>query len=159
MTTTGVMSSLVIASETGSNTLAIEIGFTQGVAGPRGYWAVDRAFKLREITLPILDGRISLDLAEANTFFVLLTEDVTEIDYINLPEPGVTIRVQLYIQQDEVGGRVVTGWPLSTQTAAGLGLLLSPEPGALDSIVLDTFDGGETVQLNLVGLNYRHLNR
>lgn len=135
----------------------VNIKFTQGMAGPRGTWAVDRSFQLRQLPLSIHNGRIEIDFSEANTYYILMTENITEVVYSALPPPEVSVRVQLYLEQDATGGRYITGWPPGSQTPGGIIPILSQDPGALDSIVIDTFDGGATSQINIVGQKYSPL--
>lgn len=123
--------------------------------GRPGTWGVDKAFQLRQIMLPVENGRVVLDLAEANTFLLVLDQHVSEIVYNNLPVPGVSVRVQVFVEQDTTGHWLLSGWPDTTRTSGGIAPDFSYEPGARDSFVLDTFDGGETVHLNLVGLDYK----
>lgn len=142
----------IIEVVTQSGPAVVEV-LVPGIAGP--VWDYSKAFLLRQMSLPILDGRLEIDFAAANTAFVLLTEDVDEIAFVGVPQPGVSGRVQLYVQQDEVGGRLLRGWPSNVWVASETLMDNSLAPNARDSYVLDTFDGGTTVHLNLVGLSYR----
>lgn len=125
--------------------------------GQPGTWGVDKAFKLKQLAVPIVAGVLRLDLAKANTVVVLLDQNVTSVVYENFPPAGQSVRLQVYLQQDSFGHRTIAGWPSSTRTAGGIPPDFSYEPGRRDSFVIDTFDGGETVHLNLVGLDYKPL--
>lgn len=122
-----------------------------GPAGPRGTWGVDQAFQLRQLSLPVAAGAVTIDLSAANTVFVLLEENVTSIQFTNLPPAGVSVRVQIYVQQDETGGRSFGGWPAGVYPVDSSVPEASPTPHMRSSFVLDTFDGGASVQLSLVG--------
>jgi hypothetical protein len=125
--------------------------------GRPGTWGVDRAFLLKQIVVPIDQGKIVLDLKQANTFLLVLDQHVHTIEYANVPPAGTSARIQVYVEQNGLGHWTLEGWPPSTRTPGGIFPDFSYDPGRRDSFVLDTFDGGETVHLNLVGLDYKPL--
>lgn len=121
------------------------------IEGPPGTWSAGEAFVLRKMSVPIVAGQVEIDMSDANTFFILLTENITSISFTNLPVPDKSIRVQVYLQQDLVGGRTVTGWPAGTYPADNIAPEIGAGPRERTGLTLDTFDGGASVQLNLVG--------
>lgn len=141
---------LTLKGLTGETSVAVSAIVIEGPPGPEGVWGVDRAFELRQLSLPIDAGKVVIDCDDANTVFVYLDEDVTEIEFTNLPPAGVSLRMQLYFQQDGVGARNVAGWPSSVYPADDIPPPISPVPNMRSSLVIDTFDGGVSWQLCLV---------
>ena len=74
------------------------------------------------------------------------------LSFVDWPAAGRSQRVAVYFVQDATGGRVAT-WP-AVKWPDGAAPALSLQPGAIDCVVFDSYDGGETVFANLVGEGY-----
>lgn len=111
------------------------------------------AFGAVVLPVAVASRAIALDLSRATTFRVLLTDDVAAIGITGFATPGEAVRVTIYFVQDATGGRSIAGWPAEVAWTGGAPLL-TPTPGAVDCVVLDTLDGGATIYGNLVGLAY-----
>lgn len=98
-------------------------------------------------------GALIFDFERANTFIVDLIGNVTSVAFMNVPKAGATIRSTIYFRQDATGGRTVSGWPAAVKWVSGAPTFTATA-GAVDCVVIDTFDGGATVFGNLVGQNY-----
>ncbi len=122
-----------------------------GPQGPIGEWQVNTAFKLKKILVPIVAGAVTLNLSAANTFLILLNQSITSISFSNLPPVDQSVRIQLYVQQDGVGGHTMSGWPAGVLPADSIAPEIDLDPNMRSGLTLDTFDGGASVQLNFVG--------
>lgn len=111
------------------------------------------AFGAMVLPVAVASGAIGLDLSRATTFRVLLTDDVEAIGITGFAAPGEAVRVTIYLVQDVIGGRSIAGWPAEVAWTGGAPVL-TPTPGVVDCVVLDTLDGGATIYGNLVGLAY-----
>jgi hypothetical protein len=119
-----------------------------GVASPS---AATLALSLAAPSLAPVGGEVAIDVSKGNTFVVAL-DAAAAIALTNWPAAGRSQRVAVYFVQDSVGGRVAT-WP-AVKWPDGQAPALSTAPGAIDCVVFDSFDGGETVFGNLVGEGY-----
>lgn len=126
---------------------------TGGGVGQSGSGLASQALALVAIPIQPGAGRLTLDLSQANTFRVTLTQSVTMIELTNLPASGKSERVTVYFAQDGAGSRTVSGWT-GVRWSGGEAPTLSTTPYAVDCIVLDVMDSGATVLGNLVGLSY-----
>ncbi|MFO1151016.1 MAG: hypothetical protein U1E62_21790 [Alsobacter sp.] len=79
-------------------------------------------------------GVLHIDFAAGQSFLVDLHEHVTSVVFDNLPSPGKSQGVELYLQQDEVGGWTVA-WPEARWPGAVPGEL-STDPLSLDIAVV-----------------------
>ena len=104
-------------------------------------------------TATVVDGKLTLPVSVANTFSVRLDQDVTQVEFVGWPE-GVSERVVLYLEQGPGGPYTVDGWPYGTLSPGGVKPTLTAAPGAVDALVLDTVDGGDTVYLNVIAYDY-----
>lgn len=71
----------------------------------------------------------------------------------NVSNAAVVASLEFVITQDSTGGWVIT-WPDTVVWPAGTAPTLSAAPGAVDRVVLATYDGGTTWYGDLVGLGY-----
>ena len=117
-------------------------------AGSPGDLSLDQS-----IAAPVVDGVLSLNVAQADTFRIDLAGDVTSVVLTGWPASGLSKRVAIYFVQDAVGSRAVT-WPAAWKWSAGVAHALSTDPGAIDCFVFVSIDGGATVFGNVVGLAY-----
>lgn len=110
--------------------------------------------KYLQTNATIVGGVLTIDASAASTYFVLLDQDVTSIQFINWPAVGQSQRIAIYTQQDATGTRQFTGWPVQTLTPENNTLLVTALPSAIDCFVVDSFDSGNTIFATLVGTNY-----
>jgi hypothetical protein len=108
-------------------------------------------YSKREITAT--SSLLEIDVSLATTFVVTLQTDV-EISITGWPADGKTQRVALYFKQDEVGNRKITAWPLNTKWSFGEYPVLTSAPNAIDCVVIDSFDRGDSIFGGIVGIAY-----
>jgi hypothetical protein len=118
--------------------------------GEPGTWSAGEVFLLKQMTLVPVAGVLTIPFDAANTFRVALTADITSIAFSGAPVAGVSVRVQLYFDQPQGGGFTVSGWPSHVYPAEQTTPVVDPGSKMRTSLVLDTFDGAVSVQLNLV---------
>ncbi|MGD0642169.1 MAG: hypothetical protein ABSC22_15585 [Roseiarcus sp.] len=109
------------------------------------------ALTLQAVSLAPIAGAVAIDVAKGNTFVVAMNASAA-ISFLNWPPAGRSQRVAVYFVQDAIGGRVAS-WP-AVKWPDGQAPALSIEPGAIDCVVFDSFDGGANVFGNLVGEGY-----
>ncbi|MGD0564550.1 MAG: hypothetical protein ABSA66_15845 [Roseiarcus sp.] len=109
------------------------------------------ALTLKAVTLAPIAGAVAIDLSQGNTFVVEMNASAT-LSFLNWPAAGRSQRVAVYFVQDATGSRVAA-WP-AVKWPDGAAPALSLSPNAIDCVVFDSFDGGETVFANLVGEGY-----
>ncbi|WP_293857229.1 hypothetical protein [uncultured Alsobacter sp.] len=106
-----------------------------------------------QVNITPVAGVLTIDLALGQTFNVgPLTTDITSLVFLNRPLAGTNRRIELVVQQDNVGNRQIqrTAWPAGSQSASGLVPGLSATPNAKDLVVIElgatstlvTFIGG-----------------
>lgn len=97
-------------------------------------------------------GKISIDPTEGNITKLTVTENVTNIEVLNIPENG-ELKLQLELKQDPVTPRGFT-WLINNITPkAPTGTLptLTPTIDAVDEYIIKTNDGGATWFLFTIG--------
>jgi len=99
-------------------------------------------------------GVLALTVSLVNTFELTLDQNVTSVTVDSWPSSNKSERVVLYVTQGPEGPYTITGWPDGTLTASGAPIELTPRVGAVDCIVIDTPDGGDTLFANLIGSDY-----
>lgn len=99
-------------------------------------------------------GAVVLPISQANTINLILTGNASSMAFDQWPAPGISERVTVYVRQDSVGGRVISGWPTAIKWTGGIPVL-STTPNAIDCLVFDSLDGGATIFGNLVGQSYQ----
>jgi len=85
---------------------------------------------------------IELDLATGNSFTTTLTENITTVTLSNPPASGTYGELIWKIIQDSTA-RTIT-YPASVKWAGGTAPTVSTASGAIDIVVLKTWDGGTT---------------
>lgn len=149
VTTTG--DAIVVVQGIGGDVIEVAPGTAQGMKGDKGDTPDIASYIKQDITLT--SGNLVIDAKKASTFFIVLTQDVTSVTVLNWPT-GRSQRIAVYTQQDAVGGRTMTGFPVGTRWAFGLTPDFTPTPFAIDCLVLDSFDGGNTIFGATVGNDY-----
>jgi hypothetical protein len=135
----------VVAAPSGASVAA-----QAGGVSVSGQSAAALALTLQAVSLAPVDGEVAIDVSQGNTFVVAMNA-AAAVRFVNWPA-GRAQRVAVYFVQDAVGDRVAS-WP-PVKWPDGQPPMLSTAPGAIDCVVFDTFDGGETVFANLVGEGY-----
>lgn len=129
----------------------------RGAEGPQGPTPDISVYNV-DTDVSVSNGTLTLDAEGATTFFVTLDQNITSIQVNNWPDAGKTQRIAIYLKQDSVGGRVVTNWPSQTRWSYGVAPLLSTAPNAVDCVLFDTFDSGNTIYAGVVGQDYKSIN-
>ena len=93
----------------------------------------------------------TINLANGNVFTVTLGGNVTFT--FSGATASTACSFGLYITQDATGSRAAT-WPASVKWAGGIAPTLSTTANALDMLVFETINGGNTWYGSLVGLNF-----
>lgn len=83
--------------------------------------------------------------------YVSLAANPTTISFVNLPRESLNFSVDVYIQQDVLGNRVMQSWPnniiwpnTGSQPATPIAPSLQTYPFKVDIFTFTTFDGGVT---------------
>jgi len=101
-----------------------------------------------DVAVTSSSGVVSIDLANGNTGSITLTENITDIDFTNVPTNGVST-FTLQITQDTsdrtVAINAVTvngGGNVTAKTAGGVGYTMSTGSGAIDLVTFLFLDAG-----------------
>ena len=93
-------------------------------------------------------GVVSIDLANGNTGTITLSEDISDIDFLNVPTSGVST-FTLQITQDTTDRTVAInavtvngGGDVTAKTAGGAGFTMSTGSGAIDLVTFLFVDAG-----------------
>lgn len=94
-------------------------------------------------TLDIETGEVTINCLYSDQFVLLMTENVTDVLFTNIPESKTVI---IEVRQDNTGGRTIT-WPANIQYVNGTPLVLTPNPGSVTMVGLMTNNFGLTWSL------------
>lgn len=93
-------------------------------------------------------GVVAIDMANGNTGAITLTENVTDIDFTNVPTSGIST-FTLQITQDSTDRTVAinavtvnSGSDVTAKTTAGGGYTMSTGSGAIDLVTFLFVDAG-----------------
>ena len=107
----------------------------------KGYFETDQA-------VTSSSGVITIDLDSGNTGTITLTENITDIDFTNVPANGVST-FALQITQDSTDRTVAInavtvngGGDVTAKTAGGAGYTMSTGSGAIDLVTFLFVDAG-----------------
>lgn len=100
-------------------------------------------------------GVLTINLGDANSYFALLDQDVSEVAFSAWPEAGTAQRITLYVAQDGVGGHTISGWPSEVLWPGGTVPSISTGPNAIDCLIFESFSAGAEIFGNYVGRDYR----
>ena len=107
----------------------------------KGYFETDQA-------VTSSSGVITIDLDSGNTGTITLTENITDIDFTNVPTSGVST-FTLQITQDSTDRTVAInavtvngGGDVTAKTAGGAGFTMSTGSGAIDLVTFLFLDAG-----------------
>lgn len=92
---------------------------------------------------------IVLDFTAGSVATITLDRDAAGLVVTTADESGTWQGVRLYLEQDGTGSRTVS-WPSAVKWPGGQAPTLSTAAGAVDVIVLGTFDEGVTLEGQLV---------
>ena len=130
--------------DTGANQLKVWDGsaWQEALTNPiKGYFETDQA-------VTSSSGVISIDLDSGNTGTITLTENITDIDFTNVPTNGVS-SFTLQITQDTTDRTVAInavtvngGDDVTAKTAGGAGFTMSTGSGAIDLVTFLFVDAG-----------------
>ena len=130
--------------DTGANQLKVWDGsaWQEALTNPiKGYFETDQA-------VTSSSGVISIDLDSGNTGTITLTENITDIDFTNVPTNGVS-SFTLQITQDSTDRTVAInavtvngGGDVTAKTAGGAGYTMSTGSGAIDLVTFLFVDAG-----------------
>ena len=101
-----------------------------------------------DVAVTSSSGVVSIDLANGNTGSITLTENITDIDFTNVPTNGVST-FTLQITQDSTARTVAInavtvngGGDVTAKTAGGGGYTVSTGSGAIDLVTFLFLDAG-----------------
>jgi hypothetical protein len=130
--------------DTGANQLKVWDGsaWQEALTNPiKGYFETDQA-------VTSSSGVITIDLDSGNTGTITLTENITDIDFTNVPASGVST-FTLQITQDTTDRTVAInavtvngGGDVTAKTAGGAGFTMSTGSGAIDLVTFLFVDAG-----------------
>lgn len=111
--------------------------------------AVIKDYTEKDVALSSASGVVAVDLANGNTGSLTLTENVTDIDFTNVPTDG-TSTFTLKITQDASTARTVAinavtvngGGNVTALTAGGDGFTMTATLSAIDIVTFIFFDAG-----------------
>ncbi len=101
------------------------------------------AYSERLITASISAGTVDFDLALANNFELVLTENVTATTFSNAKSSGKTASFSLKLSQDATGSRTFT-FPANVRFPGGTAPTLVSGADEYDRLYFVTEDGGTT---------------
>ena len=130
--------------DTGANQLKVWDGsaWQEALTNPiKGYFETDQA-------VTSSSGVLAIDLDSGNTGTITLTENITDIDFTNVPASGVST-FTLQITQDTTDRTVAInavtvngGSDVTAKTAGGAGYTMSTGSGAIDLVTFLFVDAG-----------------
>ena len=101
-----------------------------------------------DVAVTSSSGVVSIDLANGNTGSITLTENISDIDFTNVPTDGVST-FTLQITQDTTDRTVAInavtvngGGDVTAKTAGGAGFTMSTGSGAIDLVTFLFLDAG-----------------
>jgi hypothetical protein len=124
-----------------SGTVTVNLDSTVTAISLQDYAEVDQA-------VTSSSGVVAIDLDSGNTGTITLTENITDIDFTNVPASGVST-FTLQITQDSTDRTVAInavtvngGGDVTAKTAGGAGFTMSTGSGAIDLVTFLFVDAG-----------------
>jgi hypothetical protein len=124
-----------------SGTVTVNLDSTVTAISLQDYAEVDQA-------VTSSSGVVAIDLDSGNTGTITLTENITDIDFTNVPASGVST-FTLQITQDSTDRTVAInavtvngGGDVTAKTAGGAGFTMSTGSGAIDLVTFLFLDAG-----------------
>jgi len=132
----------------GAVTLNLAIDSAVAFADQTASAIVLKDYAETDVAVTSSSGVISIDLANGNTGSITLTENITDIDFTNVPANGVST-FTLQITQDSTARTVAInavtvngGGNVTAKTAGGGGYTVSTGSGAIDLVTFLFLDAG-----------------
>ena len=92
------------------------------------------------------NGVLSFNVSEGSVYHTVLSDPVQSIVITGWPsQAGYSQRVTIFFQQDPSGNNGVTGWSNNLLWNAGDPPVINTAGNSFTRVVLDSFDGGNTV--------------
>ncbi len=99
-----------------------------------------------------VSGAVTVDLADGNVHVLTLT-GAASLTFLGAT-PDVACSLTLHVRQDATGGRALT-YTSTVRWPGGAAPTLTSTAGALDLLVFETLDGGQTWIGSSAGVDYR----
>src|SRR5210317_2379179 len=132
----------------GDVTLNLSIDSEVAFADQTASAVVLKDYAETDVAVTSSSGVVSIDLANGNTGTITLSEDITDIDFTNVPTNGVST-FTLQITQDSTDRTVAInavtvngGGNVTAKTAGGAGFTMSTGSGAIDLVTFLFVDAG-----------------
>ena len=132
----------------GAVTLNLAIDSAVAFADQTASAIVLKDYAETDVAVTSSSGVISIDLANGNTGSITLTENISDIDFTNVPTNGVST-FTLQITQDSTARTVAInavtvngGGDVTAKTAGGGGYTVSTGSGAIDLVTFLFLDAG-----------------
>jgi len=132
----------------GAVTLNLAIDSAVAFADQTASAIVLKDYAETDVAVTSSSGVISIDLANGNTGSITLSENITDIDFTNVPTNGVST-FTLQITQDSTARTVAInavtvngGGDVTAKTAGGGGYTVSTGSGAIDLVTFLFLDAG-----------------
>src|SRR5210317_784513 len=132
----------------GDVTLNLSIDSEVAFADQTASAVVLKDYAETDVAVTSSSGVVSIDLANGNTGTITLTENITDIDFTNVPTNGVST-FTLQITQDSTDRTVAInavtvngGGNVTAKTAGGAGYTMSTGSGAIDLVTFLFLDAG-----------------
>src|SRR5210317_141009 len=132
----------------GDVTLNLSIDSEVAFADQTASAVVLKDYAETDVAVTSSSGVVSIDLANGNTGTITLTENITDIDFTNVPTNGVST-FTLQITQDSTDRTVAInavtvngGGNVTAKTAGGAGYTMSTGSGAIDLVTFLFVDAG-----------------
>jgi len=132
----------------GAVTLNLAIDSAVAFADQTASAIVLKDYAETDVAVTSSSGVVSIDLANGNTGTITLTENITDIDFTNVPTNGVS-SFTLQITQDTTDRTVAInavtvngGGDVTAKTAGGAGFTMSTGSGAIDLVTFLFVDAG-----------------
>lgn len=107
-----------------------------------------------EMSTPaISSGVLTLNLELGNVFVVTLTENVTTLNFANVPPSDFATNITLVLTQDATGSRTFV-WPSSIKWENGYVPVISSAANKVDEYSLRTTNGGSSWRGSVVGKGF-----
>lgn len=138
---------VVVSTGTDDGLNIIEIDNGNKLQIKKTYQALQGIYETQN-TLTSTSGKVTIDLADGSVFKLPLTENISDIDVVNIPESG-EVKVELKVIQPSDSAKTLAWQVNGVQPIAAGGLLptITATVDAIDRYILLTDDAGETFEI------------
>ena len=138
---------VVVSSGTDDGLNIIEIDNGNRLKIKKTYQALQGIYETQN-TLTSTSGKVTIDLADGSVFKLPLTENISDIDIVNIPESG-EVKIELKVIQPSDSAKTLAWQVNGVQPIAAGGLLptITANVDAIDRYILLTDDGGTTFEI------------